>query len=57
MKIKLRIYRSLTYCISLIFLFLGSNCKAAEIKVLTAGAFKPVLLAIQKDFEKKQAIT
>ncbi len=34
-------------------LFVGANASAAEIKVLTAGAFKPVVTALVPEFEKQ----
>ena len=33
--------------------FIGSVAMAADIKVLTAGAYKPVILALQSDFEAR----
>ena len=36
---------------------LSTLCQAAELKVLTAGAFKPVLVALKPDFEKKTGHT
>lgn len=39
--------------LSLVTLLMVGNASAADIKVLTAGAYKPVLVALQADFERQ----
>ncbi|MGA9000771.1 MAG: substrate-binding domain-containing protein, partial [Pseudolabrys sp.] len=50
---KSHIWRAVVIATALGLLGLASAASAAEVKVLTAGAFKQVVLALVPDFEKQ----